>query len=274
MTNIPEATPVRNQADSESADLSIAPTINNVVTKPQVVATAFKSNKDIKQYTAVAGDTISAIASKFGITSDSIRWSNDISGDAVQAGTVLTIPPVSGIVYTVKAGDTPDTLAAKYKANRDEIIAYNDAELGGLKVGTKIILPNATLPAKVVKRVAGSSYAGSSFAGSAAYGYNGYDYGYCTWWVAYLRQKNGNPVPSNLGNASTWGIRARAFGLPTGSTPRVGAAVVTSTRGAGHVAYVIGVNGDGTIVISEMNHVGWNRTDTRTIADAGFTYIY
>jgi surface antigen len=77
----------------------------------------------------------------------------------------------------------------------------------------------------------------------------------------------------NLGNASTWAIRAAAYGLPTGKTPQVGAAVVTSTRGAGHVAYVTAVNGDGSITISEMNHVGWNKTDERTISGS-FSYIY
>ncbi len=69
-------------------------------------------------------------------------------------------------------------------------------------------------------------------------------------------------------------VRASAMGLPTGTTPRVGAAVVTKTAGAGHVAYVTAVNDDGTITISEMNHIGWNKTDTRTITNDGFRFVY
>jgi surface antigen len=80
-------------------------------------------------------------------------------------------------------------------------------------------------------------------------------------------------VPTNLGNASTWAVRAAAYGLPTGTTPRVGAAVVLSTRGAGHVGYVTAVNSDGSITISEMNHIGWNRTDERTLS-GNFSYVY
>jgi surface antigen len=88
------------------------------------------------------------------------------------------------------------------------------------------------------------------------------------------RAMAGNPVPSNLGNASSWGYLAASYGLSVGTTPQVGAAVVTSTSGAGHVAYVEAVNGDGTITISEMNHEGWNVSDTRTIAAGRYTYIY
>jgi surface antigen len=91
--------------------------------------------------------------------------------------------------------------------------------------------------------------------------------------VALLRAKAGNPIPSNLGNASTWAIRAAAMGLPTGTTPQVGAAVVTKTSGEGHVAYVTAVNDDGSITVSEMNHNGWNRVDSRTLS-GNFHYIY
>lgn len=274
LSSLPETTAVTNQADSETTELSMAPTTSNVVEKPQVVATSsFASNKDIRTYTTVAGDTITSIAAKFNVTSDSIRWSNNISGDAVGAGIKLLIPPVSGIVYTVQSGDTPASLATKYKADQNKIIAYNDAEISGLQVGERILIPDGTKSASVAKTAA-SALGLAGWSGSASYGSNGYDFGYCTWWVAKLRAQAGNPVPSNLGNASTWAIRAAAMGLPTGTTPRVGAAVVTKTAGAGHVAYVTAVNGDGTITISEMNHDGWDRVDTRTIPSDGYRYVY
>ena len=269
-----------NQADSETTDLAQLPTAAIVADKPQVVATtAYASNQDIKTHTVEVGETITSIASKFNITSDSIRWSNDVSGDKVAVGTKLKIPPVNGMVYTVQAGDTAATLAVKYRADQNKITAFNDAEISGLKVGSIILIPDGQKAAAVAAAVATSSSASSarsiSYAANAASGgYNGYDFGYCTYWVAKLRANSGSPVPMNLGNAATWAKRAAAMGLPTGSTPRVGAAVVTKTAGAGHVAYVTGVNGDGTITISEMNHSGWNKTDTRTITDTGFSYVY
>lgn len=272
MSRLAETTAVTNQADSETTELAMAPTTVSIIEKPQVVAaTAFASNKDIFTYKTVSGDTVGSVANKFGITSDSIRWSNNITGDALGVGVDLTIPPLTGIVYTVQSGDTPDSLATKFKADKNKIIAYNDAELSGLVVGERILIPDGKkqAPVRTTTRYA------SAWSGSASYGgYNGYDFGYCTYWVAKLRAQAGNPVPMNLGNASTWAVRAAAMGLPTGSTPQVGAAVVTSTRGWGHVAYVTAVNDDGTITISEMNRVGWNRVSSRTLADTGFRYIY
>lgn len=274
MTGLAETTAITNQADSQSAEMSIMTASNMVAAKPQVVTTTFKSNKDIVDYVVKKGDTVSKLAARFDTTSDSIRWSNGLTGNSLKTGTKLVIPPVPGIVHTVKKGETAAGLATKYNADKYEIIAFNFAEVDGLKPGERIVIPGGNKAAAVVQQ-ATSTYS-FGWGGTPAYGsYNGYDYGYCTWWVAKLRAGSGNPLPSNLGNASTWAYRAQAYGIPVGSTPRVGAAVVTSTAGAGHVAYVTAVNADGTITISEMNHLGWNITDTRTIAASpSYRYVY
>lgn len=271
VSSLPETSAVTNQADSDSTALATTSSTSSVVAKPQVVATNSKTKKDIIEYISQPGDTVASLAQKYSVTSESIRWSNPgVKTSAIKAGTKMVIPPGNGFVYTVQVGDTADTLASKFSSNKDTLINTNDAE-NGFKVGDRIWVPNGTKAVAIV-RTATTSYGWGG--GRAAYGYNGYDYGYCTWWVAHLRAQAGHPVPSNLGNAATWAIRAAAYGLPVGSTPRVGAAVVTSTRGAGHVAYVTAV-GNGTITISEMNHIGWNKVDTRTIpAASNFRYIY
>ncbi len=265
MAALPETTAVTNQADSVGAELAVPPAHTTVISKPQAVETDLKSNKDITSYVVQAGDTVSSIAAKFNVTSDSIRWSNGLSGDTVSGGTKLNIPPVNGIVYTVQAGDTPDTLAAKYKATKEQIVAYNDAELSGLTNGELIIIPNGQQPAPVVARRI--SYTLSfSFSG----GYNGYDYGFCTWYVANRRASIGNPVPVGLGNASTWDDRAPSAGLLVNHIPSYGAAVVTSQRGAGHVAFVEKVNDDGSVWVTEMNSHGQvSMTDTRSAGGWG-----
>lgn len=95
---------------------------------------------------------------------------------------------------------------------------------------------------------------------------NTYTRGYCTWYV-----KNRRPdLPNNLGNAYTWVARARAQGLATGSTPRVGAV----GQQGNHVVYVEAVHGNGTITVSEMNYRGWNVISSRTASASAFTYIY
>lgn len=245
---MPEATAVTNQADTVSVEMTLTAN-DSLVTKPQIVATDLKSRRDIQAYLVKEGDTVTSIASKFNVTSDSIRWSNNVSGDTVTPGATLSIPPLNGIVYTVVAGDTPQSLAAKYNANADQITAFNDAEIGGLKPGTKIIIPNGQVQQPVyVSRPASTSY-GYSFGSSAIYGYNGYDWGFCTWYVA-----NRISIPSNWGNANTWDNLAPRSGWAVSSTPRQGAIAQHNNGAFGHVAYVEAVSPDGTMIkYSDMN---------------------
>ena len=281
--SLPETTAVINQADSAQADTAVVSADNTVVAKPQAVNTALKSRKDIHTYIAAAGDTVSSIAAMFNVTSDSIMWSNNLSGNTVSPGAKLNIPPVNGIVYTVQAGDTVDSLASKYRANRDQIIAYNDAELLGIQLGEQVLIPNGQQPAApaVLLQVRATAPIYGSYTS------NGYDYGFCTWYVANRRAQIGRPVPSNLGNANTWAVLAASMGIATGSTPQVGAAAVRHSGAPGHVAFVEQVNDDGSFWISEMNsygqvsmgdptpHGGWGVVDWKLVpADLVGTYSY
>ncbi|MEO8784709.1 MAG: LysM peptidoglycan-binding domain-containing protein, partial [Candidatus Saccharimonadales bacterium] len=147
--DLSETQAVANNADTINAQQTVSSDSQTVVTKPQIVANGLKSRKDIQNYTVKAGDTVASIAAQFGVTSDTIRWSNGLSGDDVAVGKQLIISPVNGIVYQVKAGDTPDSLATKYHANKDLLIAINDAEISGLPAaGQYIIIPGGT-PATV-----------------------------------------------------------------------------------------------------------------------------
>jgi len=270
MTSLPEAGEVTNQAISVNTEMRLTSADSSVVAKPQEVLTALKSRKDIRTYTVVAGDSVESIAQKFNITSNSIRWSNGITGDTVAVGTKLTIPPVTGIVYTVRAGDTPDTLAQKFKADKAQIIAYNDAELSGLHINEQIIIPNGQQVAASLGSAGGYSlgYLGSS----ASYGSNGYEPGWCTWYVAKERAARGIPVPSNLGDAYTWATRAASFGMPTGSVPRANAVAVKHSAKPGHVAIVEAVNDDGSFWISEMNSYG-QKSMTNSTPTGGFGVV-
>ncbi len=280
LANMPEASSVTNKADSVNAQLAVTPADDTVIAKPQVVATSLKSYKDIQTYVTVAGDTIPSIAAKFGITSDTIRWSNGLQGDNVDTGKALSISPVNGVVYVVKDGDTIDSLVSKYKANKEQLIADNDAEVTGLKIGSKILIRDGSIsPAPIARAATASAYgAGFAWGGGAIYGSNGYDYGYCTWYAANKRAAAGRPIPANLGNASTWKVLAGRAGFAVGNVPQAGAVIWTPPRDYyGHVGYVESVNADGSVNVSEMNVVGWGRVSTKTLsaeAAAGYSYIY
>jgi len=253
---LPELNAVRNQADSDSLNLRVVPNDSTSLAKPQIVTTSIKSKQDIKYYVVVAGDTVASLATKFGLSANSIRWSNSLTSNNLKVGTKIVIPPVNGIVYTVKSGDTPTSLAAKFQADANQIIAYNDAEITGLKPGDVIIIPNGQQVPTVSSGFGFGSFTLVSF--SANYGGNGYDYGYCTWYVA---SRVG--VPNNWGNANTWDNYARITpGWTVSTVPRVGAIAQTDGMSyLGHVAYVEAVSPDGTMIqYSDMNGLrGWGR---------------
>lgn len=284
LARLPESTAVVNKADTASAKLAVSSTDDQVLSKPQIVETSLKSKKDIITYTVVEGDTVSSIAAKFGITPDTVRFSNGISGEAVEAGKQITISPVNGMTYTVKAGDTPDSLAAKYNVPKATLVSFNDAEISGtFKEGDVIVIPDAIQPAEVRTASYGirsnrGGGAGFSFGNAALYGGNGYDYGWCTWHAANRRIQNGNPLPKNLGNAISWLSLARRAGLATGGQPQAGAvAYHKNIGGLGHVAYVERINEDGSALISDMNYPTWGSVTYRTVSPGEFhnyAFIY
>lgn len=252
--DLTEAVSVTNQADSYNAQLASTTVDETVVTKPQLVAGGSKSRQDIQTYITVAGDTVGSLATKYGITSNSIKWSNNLIGDDLPAGKKLLIPPVNGIVYLVKSGDTVQSIAGTYQADPDLIVAFNDIELSGLPVGQYIMIPNGTMP------TTSYSYANSSavYDFNPEWGGNGYTFGYCTWYVA-----NMVAVPRNWGNADTWAYYARLSGWTVSPIPIVGAIAQTTAGWAGHVAYVFAVtssSGQYMIRYSDMNGIaGYDR---------------
>lgn len=250
MADLPELTAIHSQADSDSLTLSVVPNDTSALAKPQIVSTALKSRQDIIHYVTKPGDTISKLSSKFKVSADSIRWSNNITGNDLATNLKLVIPPVNGIVYTVKAGDTPAKLSQRYQADEGQIISLNDAEISGLKVGERIIIPNGRIEAAPI------TYG----VFTAAYGGNGYDYGWCTYYVA-----SKVAVPTNWGNADTWDDYARLSGWNVASRPptpwRAGIIAQTDIGFGGHVAYVEAVSPDGSMIkYSDMAGIaGWGR---------------
>ncbi len=103
-------------------------------------------NGQISVYVVRTGDTLSQIAKMFGVSSNTIRWANDISsGKGVSVGQKLVILPVNGIRYTVKKGDTLEKIAQSHKAVKDEIIEFNDLEGKDIVVGDILLIPNGLM---------------------------------------------------------------------------------------------------------------------------------
>lgn len=270
---------VSNRADTLDAQVKLATKTDTattaVVEKPQLVASNVGSGTDITTITVQKGDTVASLARTYGISEDTIRWANSLSSNEPSVGTKLTILPVSGVLYTVESGDTVASIASNFKTTAEGIKAYNDTEVKGLVPGSRIIVPNGIKPAEVVPSYSSSASSYSSPSTSFAFGSGGaefsgnkYAYGYCTYYAYNKRAAAGRPVGSNWGNATTWAALAIASGFSVDNSPRAGDVFQTSGGwgGYGHVGYVEKVNGDGSILVSEMNYAGWNVVSSRTLS--------
>lgn len=275
MTNLPELTMVRNRADSAVALLNVVPNDSTTLAKPQIVSTAEKSRYDITTYVVQAGDTVASVAAKFNLDTNSILWSNNLTGGNLTAGTTLEIPPATGIVYTVKSGDTVTSITSKYQANQATFEEVNDAQ-SGVTAGEVVWIPNGLQPvaAPAFNQLSFGAISGGFYYSGPCIN-NGYDCGWCTWWVAYRRAQIGRPVPDDLGDAYSWVDLAPSNGLAVGLKPEPGA--VIWFPGMDHVGFVESVGADGSAYISEMHVSGYNQVTYRTIpaADVGeYKYIY
>lgn len=96
---------------------------------------------------------------------------------------------------------------------------------------------------------------------------NTYAWGNCTYWAAKRRAQTGNPIPNSWGNAATWATRAAQDGYVVNHRPSSGAIMQTpySAGGLGHVAFVESVDPNGTWHISEMNVIGLDKVDDKSL---------
>ena len=218
--------------------------------------------RGVVTHTVAEGEDMNAIAAKYGVTTDQIRWSNGLKTTDVSAGTALYIPSSSGIVYTVKSGDTIDSIVEKYGSSSEEIIALNDLEVSGLKEGERIFIKDGTLPEKerpeyvapVVRPTYTSTY---TYLGNASSRVNlvcnaSLGAGQCTTW-GWLKRPDLGFIKAN---ANRWDDIARSAGLLVDHNPAAGAIFQSDAGWYGHVGYVESVNADGSINVSERNYRG------------------
>lgn len=149
---IAEFYPKTNRDDKLIADygyLDLASTLGDEQT-----ATTQASDKprfEVVDYEVVKGDTLAAVADKFGISIDTIKWANSLKTDKLMPGQTLRIPPVTGIVHKVTPGDTIYSVAKKYKSEPQKIVNFPvndfaDLETFALDIGQIIFVPDGVMP--------------------------------------------------------------------------------------------------------------------------------
>src|SRR3989344_1187386 len=135
--------------------ISSPETKESIVVNSEVFQTirSVKPRDKVIDYTVEKGDTLSTIASKFGISVETIRWANDMSNDNISVGDSLKILPVSGIAHKVGSGESVYSIAKKYDTDPQKIVdfLFNDfanPETFALVVGQILIVPDGIKPAE------------------------------------------------------------------------------------------------------------------------------
>lgn len=109
-----------------------------------------KPRSEIIEYTVESGDTASSIGQKFGISTDTIKWANDLESlDRLKPGQTLAILPVTGVSHTVKSGDTLESVGKIYSAEPQAIVDFpfnGVPDDFSLKVGQLLIVPDGSPP--------------------------------------------------------------------------------------------------------------------------------
>lgn len=195
----------------------------------------------ISVYVVRPGDTLSEVASMFGVSVNTIVWANNLSSAKdVHPGDTLIILPVSGVTHTVVKGDTLKSIAKKYHGDVDEIAQYNGLDSSvALSVGSSVIIPGGevtTVKTTVTTRVKGVS-SSEPYLGGSGPAQNGY---------------YSNPLPGGILTQGIHGWNAVDIGAARGTAIRAAAAgtvIIAKNNGAwngGYGDYVVITHSNGS----------------------------
>ncbi|KKQ91612.1 MAG: Peptidase M23 family protein [Candidatus Woesebacteria bacterium GW2011_GWB1_39_10] len=133
--------------------VSVSPAVLSASTDDPGLDTQVSSKvrDSIIDYTVQAGDTVSTVAQKFGVSTDTIRWQNNLSGDKIKVGSTLRILPVTGIAHKVAKGDTVYSIAKKYDSESQAVVdfpfnSFSNDETFELAIGQTVIVPDGVMP--------------------------------------------------------------------------------------------------------------------------------
>lgn len=242
-------------------------------------ATAQTTNRPAVQggrntYTVVSGDSLSLIAYRHNTSVNELMRLNNLTGYLIFPGqrlkvsgtttttTVSTTRPTAvtsnATSHVVQSGEYLSLIASRYGITVAQLKSLNGLTSDLIFPNQRLVVKgNAVQGTPTVRPVASrapvsttvTNYVTPVFAHS-----NLYDYGQCTWYVFNKRASMGKGISTYWWHARNWANGAIKDGYTVNRTPAYGAIAQTSDGYYGHVAFVERVNGDGTILVSEMNY--------------------
>ena len=111
-----------------------------------------KARDKIIEYEVQEGDNVASIAEKFGISTDTVLWQNNLDAKSkIKIGQNLQILPVTGMSHKVSKGDTVYSIAKKYDTSPQAVVdfpfnAFVNDETFELAIGQIVIVPDGVKP--------------------------------------------------------------------------------------------------------------------------------
>lgn len=131
-----------NNLDSK-ARLIAGQTLVIPIGSPVSNKTAPQSFKSSESYKVQSGDSLTALAGRYGVSIETLAAANNLDSKArLVAGQTLNVPKVT-TSYTVRSGDGLISLAKRYDMSVEELAKMNGLSVNeGLKIGQKLTVPN------------------------------------------------------------------------------------------------------------------------------------
>jgi murein DD-endopeptidase MepM/ murein hydrolase activator NlpD len=117
-------------------------------------------------HVVAAGETLSAIASAYGVTVTTVAQSSGVvNPNRIYPGQTLVFPSVDGVLHQVRSGESLSLIVRLYRVDPEPVIAANKIiDPNSLAAGTTLIIPGAVIKSTTS---AASMAAVSSTSGSA-----------------------------------------------------------------------------------------------------------
>lgn len=142
-----------------SVEITLAPTAPITATAPITPSASASAPTEPVTYAVIAGDTVEAIAERYGISAESLMTANGMGSDLIQVGQRLTIPTAGDaqaqpaaddstptvtptpIIYTVVSGDSVEKIAERYGVTARDLLDANGMSNDFLQVDQKLTIP-------------------------------------------------------------------------------------------------------------------------------------
>jgi len=106
------------------------------------------TRNEVIKYIIKPGESLSSLASDFGLTTLTVKHANNLSSNTLKVGQELKIPPIDGLFVTVKRNDTISSIANNYRVKVDDVLKYNNLTRDdSIFAGNELLIPGAIVSA-------------------------------------------------------------------------------------------------------------------------------